>query len=129
MYCRFLARGGLLANSWIDREQSFRVRLWSLEDPSRPRLRRELKGICAIESSPDGAVFVVADEAGPVTVRDSGTGDPLRVLPIKERERRAIACSSEFGLGGEGVAGACRAGTGAPGHPRWPGRFPIRSSG
>ena len=95
VYCRFLARGGLLATSWIDRERSFRARLWSLEDPSRPQLRRRLERICAIESSPDGAVFVVADEAGPVTIHDSGTGDPLRVLPLEERERRAIACSSE----------------------------------
>ena len=109
VYCRFLARGGLLATSWIDRERSFRARLWSLEDPSRPRLRRRLERICAIESSPDGAVFVVADEAGPVTIRDSGTGDPLRVLPLEERERRAIACSSEFGLGGEGVARSVQA--------------------
>jgi WD40 repeat protein/serine/threonine protein kinase len=93
--CRFLVRGGLLATSWIDRERSFRVRFWSLEDPARPRLRCRLERISAIESSPDGAVFVVADEAGPVTIRDPGTGDPLRVFPIEERERRAIACSSE----------------------------------
>jgi WD40 repeat protein len=58
-------------------------------------LRRRLERISAIESSPDGAVFVVADEAGPVTIRDSGIGDPLRVLPLEEKERRAIACSSE----------------------------------
>jgi WD40 repeat protein/serine/threonine protein kinase len=95
VYCRFLGRGGLLATSWIDRERSFRARLWSLEDPSCPRLRRQLERISAIESSPDGAVFVVADEAGPITIRDSRTGDPLRVLPLEEKERRAIACSSE----------------------------------
>ena len=94
--CRFLARGGLLATSWIDRERSFRARLWSLEDVSRPQLRRRFERVCAIESSPDGEVFVVADEVGPVTTRDSGTGDPLRVLPLQERERRAIACSSEL---------------------------------
>ena len=95
VYCRFLARGGLLATSWIDCERSFRARLWSLENPSRPQLRRRFERICAIESSPDGAVFVVADEAGPVTIHDSSTGDPIRVLPLEERERRTIACSSE----------------------------------
>ena len=74
VYCRFLARGVLLSKSWIASEQSFRVRLWSLEDPSSPRQRRELKEITAIESSPDGAVLAVAEKAGPVTVLDSGTG-------------------------------------------------------
>jgi WD40 repeat protein len=96
VYCRFLARGGLLETSWIDRERSYRARLWSLEDPSRPRLRQQFERICAIESSPDGAVFVVADDGGTVTVRDSVSGDPLRVLPLAERERRVIACTSEW---------------------------------
>jgi WD40 repeat protein len=95
VYCRFLARGTLLATSWIEGEKLFRIRLWSLEDPPRPRLRREFEGISAVESSPDGTVFAVADEAGPVTILDAGTGEALRVLPIEERDRRAIACSSE----------------------------------
>jgi WD40 repeat protein/serine/threonine protein kinase len=96
IYCQFLARGGLLATSWIDRERSFRARLWSLGDPSRPQLRRKFERLCAVESSPDGVVFVVSDDGGTVTIYDSGTGDPLRVLPLEERERRAIACSSQW---------------------------------
>ena len=103
VYCRFLARGGLLAWSWIDHEQCFRVSLWSLEDPCLPRLRRQFERICAIESSPDGTVFVLADEAGPVTMRDSGTGDPLRVLPIEETRAAGDRLLVGLGLGGEGV--------------------------
>ena len=98
---------------------------------TRPALScgERLERICAIESSPDGAVFVVADEAGPVTIRDSGTGDPLRVLPLAGEGAAGDRLLVRVGLGGEGVPGACRPGTGAPGHPRWPGRYPIRSSG
>lgn len=96
IYCRFLARGRLLATSWFSSEQRCKAYLWSLEEPSSPRLCRQFERVFAIESSPDGTVLVVADEAGPVTIVDSLTGDPLRVLPRTERERRVIACSPEI---------------------------------
>ncbi len=49
------------------------------------------------------SVFVVADEAGPVTIRDSGTGDPLRVLPLEGEGAAGDRLLIGVGLGGDGV--------------------------